>query len=410
MLKRKYLIINIAIFLSLLIIILFSRLFSLSHYFKLQANPEKKLIVVFRNDDIQNFSGSKLELKLFRIFKENNISQTYALVPFEINLLEKRELMKILKEHLKLGLAEIALHGYAHQDLGKRTEFLGRPLAEQFKKIKVGKSYLEDLFKIKIITFIPPFNSYDLNTIKACRENNIKVLSSSNFFFYKDISDIAIVNASALLFTPLSELELARKNGGNLSVFIIYYHSYMGNIYPKDDYYGQMEKLIKYIKSKDNIEVITLGEAGLKYPDYFRERYRIDGWAAKANTLLNFYRQKEMNKKLNRLSICSESNRKITCFIFISFLYVYGALFLIGFLLALFLNLIKRKLVYFISPVLLLIWIVMVKIFGSDYRIGVVDISFLVLAIGFIFNVIISYLTESYERFAPKMLTIVEGK
>jgi len=140
MLKRKYLIINIAIFLSLLIIILFSRLFSLSHYFKLQANPEKKLIVVFRNDDIQNFSGSKLELKLFRIFKENNISQTYALVPFEINLLEKKELMKILKEHLKLGLAEIALHGYAHQDLGKRTEFLGRPLAEQFKKIKVGKS------------------------------------------------------------------------------------------------------------------------------------------------------------------------------------------------------------------------------------------------------------------------------
>ena len=218
------------------------------------------------------------------------------------------------------------------------------------------------------------------------------------------------MNANALLNSPLSELELARKNGGNLSVFIIYYHSYMGNIYPKDDYYGQMEKLIKYIKSKDNIEVITLGEAGLKYPDYFRERYRIDGWAAKANTLLNFYRQKEMNKKLNRLSICSESNRKITCFIFISFLYVYGALFLIGFLLALFLNLIKRKLVYFISPVLLLIWIVMVKNFGSDYRIGVVDISFLVLAIGFIFNVIISYLTESYERFAPKMLTIVEGK
>lgn len=269
----------------------------------IQPKLKGKVIVAFRNDDIQEFSGSKLDLALFELFKAHKIPQTYALVPFKVDFVKNERLMKILKGHLASGLAEIALHGYAHENLGKgrlRTEFLGRPLDEQRKKINKGKAYLESVFNTEIISFIPPFNSYDLNTVNACKENGIKVLSSS-FFYYsrrllsaislirnfrsaigsilshtiKNKDDIIIVNPNQVLTDPVIEqIELASKNCSGLSIFIIYYHSYMGNIYVGDDYYGRLQRLISYINSKDNIEVMTLGQVGIDYSEYFKQRYK----------------------------------------------------------------------------------------------------------------------------------------
>lgn len=380
--------VTINIFFILVLIVVGLRIFIASSYFKIQPNSKKKVIVVFRNDDIQEFRGTKLDFELFRLFQDNNIPQTYALVPFKVNFAKNRDLMKILKEHLSLGLAEIALHGYAHQDLGRdrlHTEFLGRPIDEQRQKISQGKAHLEQVLHTEILTFIPPFNSYDVDTIKACRENGIEIFSASPLY-YADTGDIVIVNFNRILTDPIiEEIELASKNGPELSIFIIYYHSFMGNIYAEDDYYTRIKNLITYIKNKDNIEVMTLAEAGISYPTYFKQRYRTDLWKSRAGFLLKFFRQDGIYKKLGALHYCGY-RKKLTLFIFSSISYIYGLLFLIGFLASQFLNFIRidKRLLRLSLVAPLLIWICAVNSLGTDARIGIVDVSFLILYAGVI--------------------------
>lgn len=62
------------------------------------------------------------ERRFLQLFIENGIPQTFALVPFKKNLEKKRELLSLLKEQQGKGLAEIVLHGYAHDNhTGKRA-------------------------------------------------------------------------------------------------------------------------------------------------------------------------------------------------------------------------------------------------------------------------------------------------
>ena len=150
---------SIKIWLILLIIILSLRIFLSSIYFELYPNPNKKVIVVFRNDDMQEFASTDIDLKLFRIFKNSKIPQTYALVPFKYDLKQNKKLLKHLKEHLKLGLAEIALHGYEHKNIGNtrtKREYLGMPLAEQIKD-----TLWQNIFR----NFIEYKNNYIYTTI-----------------------------------------------------------------------------------------------------------------------------------------------------------------------------------------------------------------------------------------------------
>jgi len=199
MLRIRELRIQGVVFLFLLIALASIRIFLSSSYFDLHPNPSKKVIIAFRNDDIQEFSGTKLEIDMFNLFKESHIPQTYATVPFKTDLINNKGLMTILKEHLRLGLAEIALHGYSHQNYGKklRSEFMGMPYDEQYRKIKDGKEYLERIFHTKVKTFIPPFNAYDANTIKACHENGIGILSPSHFFPTQDYGRIVIATIAS---------------------------------------------------------------------------------------------------------------------------------------------------------------------------------------------------------------------
>ena len=61
------------------------------------------------------------------------------------------------------------MHGNTHQTIKEfpRSEFLGLNYEQQFTKIKSGKLFLEEKLGTNINTFIPPWNRYDLNTLKV---------------------------------------------------------------------------------------------------------------------------------------------------------------------------------------------------------------------------------------------------
>ena len=80
----------------------------------------------------------------------------------------------------------IAMHGYAHLydtdtfkkdyfGYGGRSEFFGHSYEDQILKLKKGLKIFHDN-SIKVKTFFAPNHTYDLNTLKALKECNIKII------------------------------------------------------------------------------------------------------------------------------------------------------------------------------------------------------------------------------------------
>lgn len=147
--------------------------------------------MIFRNDDVcLGFNYEKYK-EVRSVFEEFGIKELYSVIPFgnniytpDAHLLNKLELSDILgdklitddknadsfiKESLNRG-HNIGLHGWTHTLITLYSR------QEQFENIKKGKEFLEDTYGVKIRYFIPPFNSYDDNTVSVCDELGLQIL------------------------------------------------------------------------------------------------------------------------------------------------------------------------------------------------------------------------------------------
>jgi len=76
-----------------------------------------------------------------------------------------------------LHYVEICQHGYNHKSYSYGTEFCGRDSIIQERDIKEGKHLLEKKSRKKILVFVPPFNSYDSNTLNIVNKLGFNVIS-----------------------------------------------------------------------------------------------------------------------------------------------------------------------------------------------------------------------------------------
>jgi peptidoglycan/xylan/chitin deacetylase (PgdA/CDA1 family) len=147
--------------------------------------------LLFRNDDVCVGCDVKKFIEVRSIFEEFGIKEHYSVIPFGRNiytpnahLLSKDELnnylgldkittdpeaCEFIRDSLKRG-HEITLHGWNHVLV---TDY---SLKEQILNIRIAKEFLEDTFGVRIEYFVPPFNSYEDDTITACKENNLHIL------------------------------------------------------------------------------------------------------------------------------------------------------------------------------------------------------------------------------------------
>ena len=78
-----------------------------------------------------------------------------------------------VKEGFNKGLFELALHGWKHTDYSKLSE------PEQTKSLGMAKARLNTIFLINASIFIPPEDGFNLDTIKAMQQNDLRVISGS---------------------------------------------------------------------------------------------------------------------------------------------------------------------------------------------------------------------------------------
>ncbi|MBM3330325.1 DUF2334 domain-containing protein [candidate division WOR-3 bacterium] len=158
------------------------------------ASRARRITVIFRFDDYAG-SGSSIGDELLTVFQKRNIPCTYGVIPYvsETFTDDPANCAAIdpgtagrLTAAARTGLVEVAMHGFAHRDNamapkspGSESEFRGLGYSSQLRMLSAGRAALESLYHVRVTTFIPPWNSYDENTLRALEDIGFEMVSGS---------------------------------------------------------------------------------------------------------------------------------------------------------------------------------------------------------------------------------------
>lgn len=136
--------------------------------------------IAFRCDDIRLDLDSQ-NVAMLRLFDKYDMHITCAVIPFNKQgepLVVNNEALEYLKHLHKKGNVEIALHGYKHCWTGNKGELDGLPYEEQYAMLSAGKQLLDSVFNTNVVSFVPPRNWYDENTILVLEQLGFKNISA----------------------------------------------------------------------------------------------------------------------------------------------------------------------------------------------------------------------------------------
>ena len=127
--------------------------------------------VIFRLDDIQEGSLESTQIDLLNLFLSKNESLSLGLIMNSINDTQSALIKKIMYG-LQKSLFDLALHGLHHVDY---TQLTG---AEQKASLEEANKKIQKIFGEESLTFIPPYNSFNTDTLYAMNQSHIKIISS----------------------------------------------------------------------------------------------------------------------------------------------------------------------------------------------------------------------------------------
>lgn len=192
----------------------------------------RNITVIFRYDDFSSQSPTKLEVKLIELLRKYHASATFAVIP----LAEARSIhtliplsddkCAILEKGVSDGTLSVAQHGYTHQALFKGSEFAGIPLDRQLARIAAGKSLIEQLIGYKIVTFVPPGNSYDENTLRALNRLGFKCISACNFGPIDGSCELKFLPETTTIGRLERSVEAARSGPDLAPIIVVMMHPY----------------------------------------------------------------------------------------------------------------------------------------------------------------------------------------
>ena len=146
--------------------------------------------VIFRMDDIQDYFDNHAQVAVFDLFLKEDKSLSAGVIMNEIGA--DQTVMDKLTEGRDRGLFELSIHGWDHVDYSKLTE------EEQEDTMIMANEKMQKLFDTTVSLFIPPFNTFNDDTIKAMTQAKLRILSSSTTED-KRVSDYFVANGEGRL-------------------------------------------------------------------------------------------------------------------------------------------------------------------------------------------------------------------
>ncbi|MFL6480581.1 MAG: polysaccharide deacetylase family protein [Nitrososphaera sp.] len=132
--------------------------------------------VIFRLDDISDEGNSdKPNIAIMQHFIDKNHKLSAEIIVNNFgNLGTNGNVYKTVKQGYDAGLFELGIHGFNHVHHSQLSE------QQQKSDFSKAKNKLISLFNDpNLRLFVPPFNDYDSDTIKAMAENKLDIMSSS---------------------------------------------------------------------------------------------------------------------------------------------------------------------------------------------------------------------------------------
>ena len=250
-----------------------------------------KILLIFRYDDCSSRSNTELERKLIHAFKAHKMSCTFGVIPYicvddvadplpqELSALtvEKAEM---LREACREGIIEVAQHGYSHQTIRKvdfdYTEFSGADFCTQYKKIFKGKRFLEEILNLKIYTFIPPWNSYDIITLKVIQNLGFKSLAAGPRGVVRKSITINYLPETCSINELRSSIESASRIKGYGIIITVLLHDY--DFFDAENNrrkirYEEFVRLLDWVESQNDICVTTVNNVSNILNDLSFDRF-----------------------------------------------------------------------------------------------------------------------------------------
>ena len=205
----------------------------------------KKLII--RDDDLSYWTTQEEIERVYKPLFEKGVKISFAVVPYAVKMYnagdfdmmyqnedsargigENKEIVKYIKDKIDKGLVEIMLHGYNHlyslktddmiyvatkfnidyvRQKNKSFCFLGEYIDDYDKlytKTKEGKRYLEEVFGVKIVDFVPPSNQIVNEGVKAVADNNLNISGIAGKKYDREINPKGLLAYSKRVLFKMS--------------------------------------------------------------------------------------------------------------------------------------------------------------------------------------------------------------
>ncbi len=255
------------------------------------APPEKTVTVVLRYDDYGPASDTAIERGILESLARHGLSCVFGVVPFTAmdiavggqSLCANEEKSTMLRQAVADGVVEAALHGCSHQRLTERgpgsrpTEFAGRGYETQLALILRGRKELEACTGRVPDCFIPPFNSYDVETVWALERVGIGCLSASMFGFAPERTSMRFLPQTCNLTQMRAAVEAARAGTDAKPLVVPLFHEFdfVENSAQRGRMsLGQFDGLLAWLAAQPDVTVRTAAQIQAEGHDLGIERYR----------------------------------------------------------------------------------------------------------------------------------------
>jgi len=255
---------------------------------QLSAYP---ITVLFRYDDYSEFSATEVETRLIATFEKFKVSCLFGVIPFPVDETVSStavqtaklgaEKTAILQDALRSGAVEAALHGYSHQNLAPKgarpTEFSGVTFDMQLQRLAEAKRYMEETLSTPVRVFVPPWNSYDLNTIRALETTGFEALSAGVHIgsAYRENKLKFIPNTGGLLDLKqaVEQVRLANAQDGLIVIMLHPYDFHESGASNSQFDNTALEETLAWLKNQPDVSVVSFQSLLASDVDLSARRY-----------------------------------------------------------------------------------------------------------------------------------------
>ena len=256
-----------------------------------QPIEEKQINVVFRFDDPSSLSSTETELRVIDAFREHNASITFGVIPFmcagNVHDTSPQDVAplgpkkgELLKKAAQEGILDISLHGYSHQtrDVVDEGEFQGLDYDSQLEKLSKGKKLLKEMIGTSVTTFVPPWNQYDINTLKALEVLGFSTLSAAIPGKAPNGAKLNFIPCTSKLSDLRDAVKEARVSSDRQPLIVVLFHEYdfleaseQRGIFSFKEFYD----LLGWLKSQKDVRILSVSQASKEIKDLSVKRLQL---------------------------------------------------------------------------------------------------------------------------------------